>query len=1306
MSCLEPLTAAADLYRGDLLTGFSLPDCPDFDEWHFFQTEGLRQQLALTLERLVIIHISQGTFGLAIPFARRWLGLDPLHEPAHQQLMRLYAWSEQWSAALRQYETCLQLLEAELGVPPSAETEQLYQAIKAKQLPPPSAPPANPTDYNASQDTPLDQDEPQEIQQPDNKPLGRRGRYELAAEIGQGGFATVYRAFDPDLARQVALKVLDVRLLSGTDWGERFRREARLIAGLEHPRIVPVYDIGQAAGQPFIVMRLIEGPDLNAMIAAQGHLPWSEILSLIRSVAEGLDYAHAQGVLHRDLKPANILIDPEQGPMLSDFGLATLIGGSGNSLTAAGGIVGTPHYIAPEVWEGGSASKQSDIYALGCILYEMLTGEKLFGGESPPAVMMAHFSPLSFPETWSDEVPGGVTEILAGLLAKNPAERYGSAAEMASALTELTESGLAISPPSQEAIESHPSASVSSPSLAIINRKRHSLPPQPTPFIGRESELVELGALLTNSTGRLVTIVGPGGMGKTRLAVAVAENLLEPLPDSPAEGAEPIVSPAEEQEETFPNGIYFVPLAPLSSIEHIAPTMAEALGFQLETGSRQRPPEQQILDYLRRKRMLLVMDNFEHLLDGVDFVADIMQAAPEVRILVTSRERLHLHEEQVYPIQGLEFPDWETPEDAAEYTAVRLFIQSAQRVQPGFELVADDLTYLTRICRLVDGMPLGIELAASWVDTLPLTDIAAEIQQSLDLLETDVRNVPERHRSIRAVFDYSWQRMSQAEQEIFAQLSIFRGGFTRQAAQQISGASLRVLGTLTSKSHLQFNKTHARYQIHELLRQYAAEKLVEWPLSSTPQQGEDRAASLPLGGIEGGLSVQDRHSTYYAEILHQREAALKGPDQLIALAEIEADIENVRIAWAWAVQHQQVDQIEQGLESLGRFYEWKGLYHEGEAACRMAVDVLNDDEAHQPEIGLIVASLLIWQATFKRMLGHTETAHRLLQQSQTQLDRLAQAGRDTRPERAVILLELGRLARGAGNRRDVRGLYEQSLAEYEALNDRWGMARVLIELCFVIRNFGPIGTVDQRRLQLEQSEQVIRRSLALSREIGDRAAIVDGLVQLASTSYYAGRFEEFFSTTNECVSLAANLDMPGHLAYANIFFGFSQVVLGHIEQGRAQMQLAVDMARDIGYDHHLSVALYALGIGFMMTDSVAESQKAIRESITISRKIDNRHELANALADSGYAEWRLGNSREARRFLAEALQLGRSIQSWAPLWKALPVAALLLYDQGQTERALILDAFARHLIIDGNSLVYDENACRARHRFGRQGLAG
>jgi len=280
------------------------------------------------------------------------------------------------------------------------------------------------------------------------------GRYEILDKIGEGGFAIVYRARDTELDRPVALKELRPVLLTDKDWVKRFRREAKTIAHLDHAHIVTIYDVYEIDGRLFIVMRLVNGPSLDELIATQQRLPWPQAIDIITTVAQGLDHAHARGILHRDLKPANILMDPERGPMLTDFGLAKLASESSMSMTASGGVVGTPHYIAPEVWEGHGATKQSDIYALGCILFEMLTGEKIFKGETPPAVMMAHFKPPVLPQLWPAGVPAGVADVLKTALASKPSGRYATVGEMAQALATLTAlPGVDLKPNQLEAVE-------------------------------------------------------------------------------------------------------------------------------------------------------------------------------------------------------------------------------------------------------------------------------------------------------------------------------------------------------------------------------------------------------------------------------------------------------------------------------------------------------------------------------------------------------------------------------------------------------------------------------------------------------------------------------------------------------------------------------------------------------------------------------------------------------------------------------------------------------------------------------------
>ena len=425
---------------------------------------------------------------------------------------------------------------------------------------------------------------------------------------------------------------------------------------------------------------------------------------------------------------------------------------------------------------------------------------------------------------------------------------------------------------------------------------RHNLPAELTPFIGRQSELAELAQQVNDPNCRLMTILAPGGMGKTRLALRCA-------------GA---------QLENFPSGIFYVPLAPLRSSEYSALSVAEfvvaAIGNALNFPfSGEAEPGQQLLDYLREKVMLLVIDNCEHLLEGVTFLSDILAHAPQVKILATSRERLQLSGETTFVLGGLDFPERPTS-DALAYGAIRLFVETARRVQTSFALSEDNLEHVIRICQLVDGMPLGIELAAGWSKLLPPREIAEEISRDLDMLASQQSDLPPRLRSARTVFEYSWNRLTASERDAFMKLSIFRGGMTREAAQAVTGASLTTLSGLVDKSLL-WHKPDHRYEIHELLRQYAREHL--------ESSGEMEAA-------------QDAHCLYYLGFLSEREADIKGRRQLPALDEIEADFENVRAAWDWALTRKFYDALNQTPESLLWFCSMRGYIQAGVDLFRRA----------------------------------------------------------------------------------------------------------------------------------------------------------------------------------------------------------------------------------------------------------------------------------------------------------------------------------------------------------------------------------
>jgi predicted ATPase/DNA-binding CsgD family transcriptional regulator len=380
------------------------------------------------------------------------------------------------------------------------------------------------------------------------------------------------------------------------------------------------------------------------------------------------------------------------------------------------------------------------------------------------------------------------------------------------------------------------------PALPATELPKHALPAQTTAFVGREAEMAELIRWLSTAPSRLLTILAPGGIGKTRLALEFSRRVLEAPP-----------SRSGRSVRRFDDGIYFVPLASLSDSTQIIPAIADVIGCQLQPGGPE--PAQQLLGYLRRKRMLLTLDNLEHLLDGIAFLAGILQAAPEVHILTTSREKLGLSDETVFALNSLTVQNWQTVEEALDFPAVQLFMQHARRSCPGFELTNENLDAVTRICQLVQGMPLGIILATGWLGLMSPQEIAAEITCSLDFLETEMRDVPERQRSIRAVFEQAWNLLNMQEQDVIQRLSVFRGGFTREAAQAVTGASLRTLASLTNKALLWRNPHAGRFEMHELLRHYAEELL----------EASDEADM-----------ARDAHSAYYAGILHWYEPVLHG----------------------------------------------------------------------------------------------------------------------------------------------------------------------------------------------------------------------------------------------------------------------------------------------------------------------------------------------------------------------------------------------------------------------------------------------
>lgn len=809
--CLEALTDAVALYRDDFMHGFSLSDSAEFDEWQFFQSESMRRMLGNALERLVYGHSLAGQFEAAITYARRWLALDQLNEVAQRTLMRLYAWSEQWSAARRQYQECVRALDEQLGVPPQEETQQLYEAIKLQQVPP---------------------------------------------------------------AEQ---------------------------------------------SQPF------------------------------------------------------------------------------------------------------------------------------------------------------------------SLLASSPA----TPAEPVSALLP----------------EAH----------------RHHLPALSGSFFGRTEELKSIARLLGNPACRLLTLVGPGGIGKTRLAVEAAYQALA----------------------SYSHGAHFVPCSGISSEAALTTAIADALNFSFYSGP---DPKQQLISYLRQKQLLLVIDNAENLGASVGLLAELLSNAPNLVIIVTSIERLNLSEEWTSEIHGLELPERADDLRAAEYGAVQFFEYSAHRVRADFALSDENVADVVRICHLVGGMPLGIELAASWLRVLSCREIVQEVERNLDFLATSLRDVPARHRSIRAVFEYSWQILSEEEQHVLRSLSVFCVGFCRDSAKEVASATLPMLMGLVDKSLLRRNPS-GRFEMLNVIRQYAGEKLRE----ADPDQ------------------IYERHSAFFTAMLERCGPQLTSGNHQEALGELKQRLEDIRAAWRWMIDHHS-DRSQLFAYYLYQFYEMQSLFLEGEEVFHTMADQLAAQRtsplATQRADSVPLLQHQIRRAGMAYRLGMHERAVELLEYALPLFRERQMAS-----EVAFCLTYLGDIARITGAYDRAQSLLNEGRAICQQLGNRLLLARVSTNLGIV---YGWLG-------EYLQARTLFQESLDISRLLGDLWGTTRAFINLGTIALYLGEHDESWRKLQESLALAKLLHDQYNIAISLNNLGSVAYELKEYVKARQFQYESLQICYEIGYRLGLAHTLIDLG---------------------------------------------------------------------------------------------------------------------------------
>jgi len=630
---------------------------------------------------------------------------------------------------------------------------------------------------------------------------------------------------------------------------------------------------------------------------------------------------------------------------------------------------------------------------------------------------------------------------------------------------------------------------VSTGASLAVRLSHNNLPVLATPLIGRQPEVYELNKLLRDPQCRMLTLVGSGGIGKTRLSIETASQV----------------------QNDFVDGVYFVSFAPINSSRLIVPVIADSIGltFQGDNSSTS-----QLLNYLHKKQILLLVDNLEHLLSDsavTDLFTELLGHATKLKLLVTSRESLGLQGEWVFEVQGLPIPE----DREVEGTAVELFLQRARRAYVGFDATTEDYPSIIRICRLVNGMPLGIELAAAWVRTLTCEEIASEIERSLDFLSISAKDLPSRHRSMRAVFDHSWKLLAEEERNVLRQLCIFQGGFSREAAQQIAKATLPLLSALMTKSLIRRSGT-GRYDLHALIGQYASEQLANRP------------------NIQ--KETQARHGQYFMQLLSNEDSALRSSTQRESLAKLTANIDNIRSAHEWALAQGKFSLIESTLRAYLILFDTLGWAQEALDTLGRVKDVLESKLSLTREEQVALAHVLTSRSLFAYRAAQMELANAMLSRSLEILRPLNEPG-----IQVEALTYLGIITLTAGNFPGALDLFKEGLQVARAIGDEWYAALCLTEVVAVSMFVGDVSNAHE---QFQSAVEAWRKT-------GDMRMTAFGLNFLSLGAIALGKFDEARAALEESIEINNSVGDRWGL-------GISYRGLGLVAQSQGDHSFAMD----------------------------------------------------------------------------------------------------------------------------------------------------
>jgi predicted ATPase/transcriptional regulator with XRE-family HTH domain len=705
-----------------------------------------------------------------------------------------------------------------------------------------------------------------------------------------------------------------------------------------------------------------------------------------------------------------------------------------------------------------------------------------------------------------------------------------------------------------------------------------NLPVSPTPLVGREHEIHIIARQLAEPSCRLLTLTGPGGIGKTRLAIDVGRQL----------------------EHHFADGVYFISLAAVGIPESIIPAIADTLGLAF---SGPAEPIVQLSNFLRGKEILLVLDNVEHLLEGGHLLGQILEQTQSVKMLLTSREQLRLQWEWLFEVQGLPIPE-ETDADLENNSAIMLFIQRARQASQSFSMETEDAAALIRICKLVGGLPLAIELAASWVRILSCTAIALELEKSLDFLESRKLDVPQRHRSIKTVFDHSWKLLTDEERILMMRLSVFQGGFTREAATSATGTSLALLSSLVDKSLLRHSRNPDRYDLHELIRQYTFGKLQSNPV-------EEQQAS-------------EKYAVHYANWVAALEAPLKSAQQPQVSQQIRAETCNWHCSWHWAVENQRLDLLRIMSPCLNWYFEVHGYYDEALSAFRTALDAFRALDApgslKTADEKSAFAGLVDQVGWFEFRTGNVERGAALLAESLE----IARAHND--PEILYYIYgNWGYLCLMTGEISEAGRLTTESLSYGRMLNSPWHTAIPISVL----------GIVAYEQGRLAEAYQQLTESLEIWRNVGDPRGLVFCMLYMGMTALALNDIPATRAILQESNEIAeANMDRWAH-ALGLDMLGMISLSEGENETALELFQQSLMLSKEIGDQLNGTQTAIHMGQAYAALGSNEQASRLFLEGYMNAQQARWTPIILNALLS--FAEMKNGLPAETKLAVASSV---------------------------------------------------------------------